>query len=130
SGPGPERAMENWIIGQGALSGARFLPLLAGNPVAVELGAPMLSLRFRRSTLAAVAVAALLLPGVTQAQASETAASFPTPEDLKAMTTAGSYLAARHASLQRDAAAAASFYNSALRGDPKNNELLDRAFIS
>ncbi len=94
----------------------------------------MLSLRFRRSTLAAVAVVALLLPGATQAQpqhpAASEAADFPSREDLKAMTTAGSYLAARHASLQRDAAAAASFYNSALRGDPKNNELLDRAFIS
>ena len=46
------------------------------------------------------------------------------------MTVAGSYLAARHASIERDATAAAEFYRSALRKDPKNNELLDRAFIS
>ncbi|WP_081740033.1 tetratricopeptide repeat protein [Afipia sp. P52-10] len=45
-------------------------------------------------------------------------------------TTAGSYLAARHASVERDAGAAASYYRSALRSDPKNTELLDRAFIS
>jgi len=42
----------------------------------------------------------------------------------------GSYLAARHASVERDANSAAAFYRSALRTDPKNNELLDRAFIS
>ena len=42
----------------------------------------------------------------------------------------GSYLAARHASVERDASSAAAFYRSALRTDPKNNELLDRAFIS
>ena len=32
--------------------------------------------------------------------------------------------------MERDAASAAAFYRSALRTDPKNNELLDRAFIS
>jgi tetratricopeptide (TPR) repeat protein len=32
--------------------------------------------------------------------------------------------------VERDAASAATFYRSALRTDPKNNELLDRAFIS
>ena len=45
-------------------------------------------------------------------------------------TNAGSYLAARHANIERDATAAATFYRHALRLDPKNNELLDRAFIS
>ncbi|HLX16503.1 MAG TPA: tetratricopeptide repeat protein, partial [Bradyrhizobium sp.] len=55
---------------------------------------------------------------------------FPTNHDLKTLTTSGSYLAARHASVERDASSAATFYRSALRTDPKNNELLDRAFIS
>jgi hypothetical protein len=32
--------------------------------------------------------------------------------------------------VERDATSAAAFYRSALRTDPKNNELLDRAFIS
>jgi tetratricopeptide (TPR) repeat protein len=45
-------------------------------------------------------------------------------------TASGSYLAARHAGQQRDAAAAASYYRSALKRDPNNGELLDRAFLS
>jgi len=54
-----------------------------------------------------------------------------TPVDRrKGPTVAGNYLAARHASTERDAGAAAGFYRSALREDPKNSELLDRAFIS
>ncbi|WP_371926846.1 tetratricopeptide repeat protein [Bradyrhizobium sp. WD16] len=65
-----------------------------------------------------------------QERSAESKAAFPTSRDLTAMTTAGSYLAARHASVERDAASAAAFYRSALRADPKNNELLDRAFIS
>jgi tetratricopeptide (TPR) repeat protein len=94
----------------------------------------MLSIRYKRRTLAAVAIAALVLPGATWARAQErladNSAQFPTSHDLKALTTSGSYLAARHASVERDAASAAAFYRSALRTDPKNNELLDRAFIS
>ena len=92
----------------------------------------MFSIRCNRWT--AVAVAALLLPGTVLAQTpdhpADNAAKFPTSVDLKSLTTSGSYLAARHASVERDAASAAAFYRSALRSDPKNNELLDRAFIS
>lgn len=94
----------------------------------------MLSTRFNRWTIAAVTVAVLALPGQLLAQTPEhtgdNAAQFPSKTDLKALTTSGSYLAARHASVERDAASAAAFYRSALRSDPKNNELLDRAFIS
>src|SRR6478735_10242877 len=60
----------------------------------------------------------------------DSSAQFPTRNDLKSLTTSGSYLAARHASVERDAASAAAFYRSALRTDPRNNELLDRAFIA
>ena len=60
----------------------------------------------------------------------DSAAQLPSKIDMKSLTTSGSYLAARHASVERDAASAAAFYRSALRTDPKNNELLDRAFIS
>lgn len=92
----------------------------------------MLSIRCNRWT--AVAIAALLLPGTVLAQTpdhpADNAAKFPTSIDMKSLTTSGSYLAARHASVERDAASAAAFYRSALRSDPKNNELLDRAFIS
>ena len=51
-------------------------------------------------------------------------------QDLAGMTATGSYLAARHAGQERDAAAAAAFYRSALRRDPRNGELLDRTFLS
>ncbi|MFB9270066.1 tetratricopeptide repeat protein [Bradyrhizobium erythrophlei] len=96
----------------------------------------MLSSRFHRLTIAIVATAAFATPGSLSAQAqtpdhpADNAAQFPTKNDLKSLTTAGSYLAARHASVERDAASAAAFYRSALRTDPKNSELLDRAFIS
>ena len=94
----------------------------------------MLSTRFNRWTIAAVTVAALAAPGSLLAQTPEhtgdNSAQFPSKSDLKSLTTSGSYLAARHASVERDANSAAAFYRSALRTDPKNNELLDRAFIS
>lgn len=97
----------------------------------------MLSNRFNRWTVAAIALmgtAIATVPGRVLAQTPDhpenTAAQFPTRNDLKSLTGAGSYLAARHASVERDAASAAAFYRSALRTDPKNNELLDRAFIS
>jgi tetratricopeptide (TPR) repeat protein len=94
----------------------------------------MLSTRFYRWTVAALATAALTAPGAVFAQTpdhpTDTSAQFPTRNDLKLLTTSGSYLAARHASVERDANSASAFYLSALRTDPKNNELLDRAFIS
>jgi tetratricopeptide (TPR) repeat protein len=94
----------------------------------------MVSNRFNRLALAVATFAALAASGPLLAQtpdhAGDSAAQFPNKTDLKSLTTAGSYLAARHASVERDATSAAAFYRSALRTDPKNNELLDRAFIS
>ena len=94
----------------------------------------MLSTRFNRWTIAALTAAAIVAPGAAPAQTPEhtggNSAQFPSKADLKGLTTSGSYLAARHASVERDANSAAAFYRSALRTDPKNNELLDRAFIS
>jgi tetratricopeptide (TPR) repeat protein len=85
-------------------------------------------------TIAALAAVALAGSDAARAQTpdhtGDSTAQFPSKTDLKSLTTAGSYLAARHASVERDAASAAAFYRSALRTDPKNNELLDRAFIS
>ncbi len=82
-------------------------------------------------TLGLVSVLALSGPlaAQTRASASEQPA-FPTSRDLIGLTVSGSYLAARHASVERDATAAAAFYRAALRSDPKNSELLDRAFIA
>jgi len=54
----------------------------------------------------------------------------PPAHELARVSPTGSYLAARHASVQRDAAAAAAYYRSALRADPRNRELLERSFLS
>ena len=93
----------------------------------------MLSNRFTCLTIAALAAALAGSNPVlaqTPEHSADSSAQFPTKSDLKSLTTSGSYLAARHASVERDANSAAAFYRSALRTDPKNNELLDRAFIS
>src|SRR3979411_113104 len=94
----------------------------------------MFSIRFNRWTIAAFAFTALAVPGPLSAQTpdhpSDNSAQFPNSRDLKSLTTSGSYLAARHASVERDSNSAARFYRSALRTDAKNNESLDRQFIS
>ena len=94
----------------------------------------MISIRFNRWTIAALAFTAFAVPASVSAQTpdhpTDNSAQFPSKGDLKSLTMSGSYLAARHASVERDANSAAAFYRSALRTDPKNNELLDRAFIS
>ena len=82
----------------------------------------ILSLSLRRTIVAAPAVFAL-----TWSMSQVAFAQAPTGPHL---TTAGSFLAAQHASHDHDAAAAATFYRSALRADPGNNELLDRTFLS
>ena len=58
------------------------------------------------------------------------AAQAPAAQEPVGLTASGSYLAARHAGQERDAAAAAAYYRAALRHDPKNGELLDRAFLA
>ena len=61
---------------------------------------------------------------------SELSAQSAMPREPGGLTISGSYLAARHAGRLRDAAAAANYYRAALRLDPKNDELLDRTFLS
>src|SRR5690349_19913432 len=94
----------------------------------------MLSIRFNRYAIVAFAFNALAMQGSVLAQTpdrpTDNSARIPNSHDLKSLTITGSYLAARPASVVRDSASAAAFYRSALRNDPKNNELLDRAFIS
>jgi tetratricopeptide (TPR) repeat protein len=60
----------------------------------------------------------------------ELAAQASSPPQPGSISASGSYLAARHAGQQRDAGAAAAYYRSALKRDPGNSELLDRAFLS
>jgi tetratricopeptide (TPR) repeat protein len=58
------------------------------------------------------------------------AAQSPTVLDLNGLTASGSYLAARHAGRQRDAAIESAYYRAALRFDRNNTELLNRTFLS
>src|SRR6266705_2602660 len=79
----------------------------------------------RRAVVAALAALAITWPGMVSAWAQAQ------PREGFARTSpSGSYLAARHAGDQRDVAAAASYYRAALRGDPRNNELLGRTFLA
>lgn len=74
----------------------------------------------------------IFLPDALAAQslARQEPSQSPVRQEFSRSSPFGSYLAARHASAQRDAAAAAAYYRAALRADPKNTELLERAFIS
>ncbi len=73
--------------------------------------------------MAALAAITIAWPGMLSARAQA-------PSNFSRVSASGSYLAARHAGSQKDAAAAASYYRSALRGDPRNNELLGRTFLA
>jgi len=73
--------------------------------------------------------AALLFAAII-AVPSALAAQVPTPQELARTSPSGNYLAARHANTERDSGAAAAYYRAALRHDPKNGELLERAFLS
>src|SRR5438874_13478380 len=94
----------------------------------------MLSIRLNRYAIVAFAFTAMAVPASVLAQTpdrpTDSSARFPSSHDLKSLTITGSYLAARHASVERDSAAAAAFYRSALATDPKNTEQLNSAFIS
>ncbi len=70
-------------------------------------------------------VAALLSGGAAVAQARNPADGFGVAE-----TSYGNFLAALAAENSKDAAAAAHFYREALRSDPRNVELQERAFIA
>ncbi len=69
------------------------------------------------------AVVLLSLPSALAAQG-------PTPQELTHSTVAGSYLAARHAGIERDSATAAAYYLNVLKADPRNADLLSRTFLS
>ncbi len=85
----------------------------------------------RRLAGVAIGTVSLLLPATLGAQGtSQTTPQLPTPQELARVSSSGSYLAARHAGVQRDAPAASAYYKAALRADPRNSELLERAFLS
>jgi Tfp pilus assembly protein PilF len=82
----------------------------------------------RRAAVFALA-AVIALPATLCAQANTTATA-PSQQELARVSPAGNYLAARHASTERDAASSSAYYRAALRADPKNPVLLERAFLS
>jgi hypothetical protein len=87
-----------------------------------------------RATLPALA-ALLVWSGIPGAQAqmgaqAQTSQRPKTSTAFPRVSVSGSYLAARHAGVSRDAAAASIYYRVALRGDPRNPELLSRAFMA
>jgi tetratricopeptide (TPR) repeat protein len=98
-----------------------FQRLIPGSPSQFANGAvvinPLLPWR------AAIVGAAVLL-SLPQAFAA------PTEQELLHDNPAGNYLAARHAGSERDSAAAAAYYLNVLKADPKNPDLLSRAFLS
>ena len=74
--------------------------------------------------------AALVGIALAFALSSALAAETPAQEQLSPDNAAGSYLAARHASAERDESAAAAYYLDVLKLDPHNPDLLSRAFLS
>jgi len=88
----------------------------------------------RRAAVVALAVL-VALPGTLCAQATSPTGQSPTgqppsQQELARYSPAGNYLAARHASVERDAMSASAYYRAALRTDSKNPVLLERAFLS
>jgi tetratricopeptide (TPR) repeat protein len=75
-------------------------------------------------------IAGSAVAGILVASPVSLAAQAPSTRDMRGLTASGSYLAARHAGRMRDALAAAAFYRAALKRDPKNVDLRDRAFLS
>jgi hypothetical protein len=75
-------------------------------------------------------IAGSALAAILAAAPVKLAAQASSPPQLGSITASGNYLAARHAGQQRDAGAAAAYYRAALKRDPGNSELLDRAFLS
>lgn len=74
--------------------------------------------------LVAAALAAGLIVGLTQCSSIEQTERTPPANQY------GSYLAGRFAASERDASAAAHYFDNALRFDPSNAELLERAVMS
>ena len=92
--------------------------------------ASILTRRFAAAALGAVAVLLPTTLSAQRAQRSPTQSDMPPWNEVVRVSPSGSYLAARHASVQRDAAAASVYYRAALKADPRNSELLERAFLS
>ena len=83
----------------------------------------------RAAAIGAAAVLSLSL-SATSGSSWAYAAQTPSEQDPLRDNAAGNYLAARHAGIERDAGAAATYYLNVLKSDPKNADVLSRAFLS
>ena len=81
---------------------------------------------FHRPLAAACAAAALIWGQAAPARESVA----PPPAFEITTSPAANYLAALSAGAQRDTAAAAAYFREALRYDPRNSELMERAFVA
>lgn len=91
---------------------------------------PMTDNRVRRT---ATVLALTLAAGVSLAaegRAAQPRESSPMSEYEPAESLEGNFLSAYIAGASRDTAAAANFYREAVKADPRNTELLERAFVS
>ncbi len=86
-------------------------------------------LRSSAAALAAVAAVSCAFPGASHATAREGSLSVPRPFEV-GTSLSGNYLAAIVAGAQRDTLAASTFFREALRDDPNNQDLIDRAFVA
>ena len=121
------------ILAGGAQKGHSAGDSKGGTPLPAHGGPQTVnaSTLLRRLAGVVIAVITVTLPATLVAQATtQTGSQLPTPQELARVSSSGSYLAARHAGVQRDASAAATYYRAALRADPRNSELLERAFLS
>ena len=74
----------------------------------------------------AAMIGAVVFLGLSSAHAAQSAGD----QDVLRDNAAGNYLAARHAGAERDPAAAATYYLNVLKSDPRNADVLSRAFLS
>ena len=82
-----------------------------------------------RALTGATCLAFALLGAVGGSAMARQPVAIPTPFEISD-SPAGNYLAALVAGAERDTVAAASFFREALRADPGNQELIERAFIA
>ncbi len=80
---------------------------------------------FSPPILRAASLAAIVLPACLM----QPVAATPLAEDPEPTSLAGAYLAARTADVEKDAESAARFYRAALKADPTNLYLLERAVV-
>ena len=90
--------------------------------------------QYKRLAIALLAACVMptagVMPIVAQAAAATSTVEQPRPPSEIGLSQPGNYLAGLIASADRDAASAEAYYREALRVDPRNPDLLERAFAA